>query len=107
LSTRRGHPYAKHSRNKLTKSLDIAKTCRKCGKEKQRSAFPSNPRTRDRLSSWCRPCHALACRRWREKDRAAAIEEFHRRQEADNKRLREQWRAHQERIAGRRLPAVG
>jgi hypothetical protein len=46
-----------------------SKTCRKCAKEKEAGEFPRNSRTRDRLSSWCKSCHAAAVRRYRESHR--------------------------------------
>ena len=45
------------------------KTCTKCGKERKAAEFPRSSRSRDRLSSWCKPCHLEATRRWRAEHR--------------------------------------
>ena len=45
------------------------KNCRRCGQTKRADLFPRNPRVSDGLSSWCRACHALACREHRERKR--------------------------------------
>ena len=47
----------------------MTKTCRKCGETKEAREFGRNPRTRDQLSSWCRACHNLAAKAWRERNR--------------------------------------
>jgi hypothetical protein len=47
------------------------KTCRHCRVEKPYEDFPRNRKTLDLASSWCKSCHAEACRRWRAARRAA------------------------------------
>jgi hypothetical protein len=76
------------------------KTCRKCGKAKENSAFPRNPRCCDGLSSWCSACHVEATRRYRARkaEEAAAEAELWRKEL--NRRLREHAR---EAFARRRL----
>jgi hypothetical protein len=56
-------------------SVTIAdvKTCRRCCEERERSAFPRNARTRDRLSSRCAPCHNEAKRRSRRNRRVQGL----------------------------------
>lgn len=41
----------------------LEKTCRHCGKAKDVGLFPSNPRLRDGIDSWCRACHSDAVKR--------------------------------------------
>ena len=52
---------------------NIGKRCRRCGETRDCSEFPAHPRTSDRLSSWCRGCHAEAKRVRRRKRRAEAL----------------------------------
>lgn len=48
------------------------KVCRRC-EGKERSEFPRNARTRDRLSSWCSQCHAEAKRGYRREQRVERL----------------------------------
>jgi hypothetical protein len=41
------------------------KRCTRCGTSRPLDEFPAMKRMRDGRSSWCRPCAALANRRWR------------------------------------------
>lgn len=48
-------------------SETAGKRCSRCGEVGLSDRFPSNPRTRDGLSSWCRECHNAAVRAWRDR----------------------------------------
>jgi len=50
-------------------TVKFTKTCRKCGETKPADEFPRQPARRDGLSSWCKACHAEACRAWRDRKR--------------------------------------
>jgi hypothetical protein len=41
------------------------KRCVHCDQPNPVDAFPTNRRTRDGLSSWCKSCHNAATRAWR------------------------------------------
>jgi hypothetical protein len=74
----------------------MTKSCRKCGEEKECTAFRSNPHCRDGLSSWCAECHNEATRLWRKRRREAEREAAWARWQAESERLRRyeaQWRA--------------
>jgi hypothetical protein len=43
------------------------KLCTNCQTWQDLAAFPPNRRLASGLSSWCRPCHAEATARWRER----------------------------------------
>ena len=68
------------------------KTCRRCGKTEDSSKFPPHAETRDRLSAWCRSCHAKAkrIRRWKGRAEALLAEAAERDREAA---ATEGWRA--------------
>jgi hypothetical protein len=68
------------------------KDCRKCHRTKSVSEFPRNPRVSDGYSSWCKACHAAACRQTRARQREAARERHWKRQQENIRRLREQAR---------------
>ncbi len=44
----------------LVDTAVLSKVCRRCGTERTADEFYSCRTTRDRLSSWCRPCHSVA-----------------------------------------------
>ena len=77
----------------------MTKSCRKCGNEKECSAFRSNPRCRDGLSSWCAECHNEASRLWRRRKWEAEEAEAWARRQAESERLRRIWAEHQARVA--------
>ena len=82
-------PLTRFPREKLQK-LSGEKKCRKCGKEKPVSQFPRNARTLDRLSSWCKRCHAKGVVKCRDRQRKRARERQWREQLENNRRLGEQ-----------------
>jgi hypothetical protein len=86
-------PLTHSPRKKLQKDRGgptLEKQCRKCGVAKAVSEFPRNPRVSDGFSSWCRACHAQACRESRARQREAARERQWKRQQEHNRRLMEQ-----------------
>ena len=69
-------PLTAHSQEISPRGKNIGKRCRKCLETRERSEFPAHARTSDRLSSWCRGCHAEAKRvRRRERRVEALLEE--------------------------------
>jgi hypothetical protein len=52
-------------RKKLVRNT---KTCRCCGKEKNREQFRRSSHNNDGLGSWCCDCHAERARRWRQEN---------------------------------------
>jgi hypothetical protein len=95
-------PVTRTPREKLQKDCG-EKKCRKCGREKAVSEFPRNRRVSDGFSSWCRACHAEACRDCRARQREAARERQWKRQQEHNRRLMEQ--ARKRSALGAHLPA--
>jgi hypothetical protein len=88
-------PVLRSSRVKLQKDrrgLTLEKRCRKCGVAKAVSEFPLNRRVSDGFSSWCKACHAEACRESRARQREAVREWQWERQQEHNRRLRKQAR---------------
>lgn len=51
------------------RDLAPPKACRHCGETKPAPAFPLNPRMRDGLGSWCKPCHLVRTQQWRREHR--------------------------------------
>ena len=68
----------------------VSKRCAKCGETKPVSEFRANRRMRDGVSSWCADCHNAARRRWRQEQRALALEGLEARRVAHVEALREQ-----------------
>jgi hypothetical protein len=81
-------PVPSTPREKLQKPLE--KECRKCRTTKAVLGFPRNPRVSDGFSSWCKACHAEACRESRTRQREAARERQWKRRQENTRRLREQ-----------------
>ncbi len=54
--------------------MTVTKRCTKCRKAKPASEFGRSKRSLDGLRSWCKTCHAMESREWREKNPAKARE---------------------------------
>jgi hypothetical protein len=71
------------------------KKCVKCERVLAVADFPADKRTREGLSSYCRPCHNAATRQWRRDKKLA-------RRAAEPERALEALRAARQRAAERR-----
>lgn len=49
---------------------DQPKQCRRCGETKPSGLFGAEPRNRDGIKSYCRPCDSKVANAWRKKDPA-------------------------------------
>jgi hypothetical protein len=53
----------------MSRWFDGARWCCRCQRWLPEGDFAPNPRMRDGIDSWCRPCHVAATRAWRERNR--------------------------------------
>ena len=53
----------------MSEWFDGARCCTRCRGWKPESDFRANPHLREGLDSWCRECHVVATRAWRERNR--------------------------------------
>ena len=73
----------------------MTKTCRRCGKERELSAFPARADSPDGRHGWCTRCHVVRQQERREAVRARLEDEDYQRRFADWQRRilaqHEQW----------------